>query len=55
MIFIGALSLIAGIVVLAWPAITLNALVWVTGLWLVFLGIVEVFGSFQLRKMAQTV
>lgn len=54
-IFIGALSLVAGIVVLAWPAITLNALVWVTGLWLVFLGIVEVVGSLQLRKLAQTV
>lgn len=52
-IFIGALSLVAGLVVLAWPAITLNALVWVTGLWLVLLGIVEVLGSFQLRKMAQ--
>ncbi len=52
-IFIGALSLVAGLVVLAWPAITLNALVWVTGLWLVLLGIVEVFGSFQLRKLAQ--
>ena len=52
-IFIGALSLVAGLVVLAWPAITLNALVWVTGLWLVFLGLVEVFGSFQLRKIAQ--
>jgi len=53
-IFIGAVSLIAGIVVLAWPAITLNALVWVTGLWLVFLGLVEVFASFQLRRMAAT-
>lgn len=55
MIFIGALSLIAGLVVLAWPAISLNALVWVTGLWLVFLGIVEVFASFQLRKLAESV
>jgi uncharacterized membrane protein HdeD (DUF308 family) len=54
-IFIGALSLVAGIVILAWPAITLNALVWVTGLWLVLLGIVEVVGSLQLRKLAQTV
>ena len=53
-IFIGALSLIAGLVVLAWPAITLNALVWVTGVWLVFLGIVEVFASFQVRKLAAT-
>lgn len=52
-IFIGALSLIAGLVVLAWPAITLEALVWVTGLWLVFLGIIEVIGSFQLRKLAE--
>ncbi len=54
-IFIGALSLIAGLVVLAWPAISLNALVWVTGLWLVFLGIVEIFASFQLRKLAESV
>lgn len=54
-IFIGALSLVAGLVVLAWPAITLNALVWVTGLWLVLLGIVEIAGSLQLRRIAQTV
>lgn len=53
-IFIGGLSLVAGVVVLAWPAITLNALVWVTGLWLVFLGIVEIAGSVQLRKLAKT-
>lgn len=54
-IFIGALSLVAGLVVLAWPAITLNALVWVTGLWLVLLGIVEVVSAFQLRGASQTV
>lgn len=54
-VFIGALSLVAGIVVLAWPAITLNALVWVTGLWLVFLGFIEIIGSVQLRKLAQSV
>jgi len=53
-IFIGALSLVAGIVVLSWPAITLNALVWVTGLWLVLLGVVEVIGSFQLRSLSKT-
>ncbi|MFL6182534.1 MAG: HdeD family acid-resistance protein [Actinomycetes bacterium] len=52
-IFIGLLSLLAGIVVLVWPAITLSALVWVSGLWLVALGIVEIIGSFQLRGMAR--
>jgi uncharacterized membrane protein HdeD (DUF308 family) len=52
-IFIGVLSLIAGIVVLAWPAITLAALVWVTGLWLVVLGLIEVIGSFQLKALAR--
>jgi uncharacterized membrane protein HdeD (DUF308 family) len=52
-IFLGALSLLAGIVVLLWPGITLGALVWVTGLWLVVLGIIEVIGSFQLRGMAK--
>ena len=54
-IFIGALSLLAGIVVLSWPAITLEVLVWVTGLWLVVLGIIEVIGSFQLRGMAREI
>lgn len=54
-IFIGALSLVAGLVVLAWPAITIGALVWVTGLWLVVLGIIEVLGSFQLKRLAQSV
>ncbi len=52
-IFIGFLSLLAGVVVLVWPAITLGALVWVAGLWLVVLGIVEIIGSFQLRGMAR--
>ena len=52
-IFIGVLSLLAGIVVLTWPAITLEALVWVTGLWLVVLGIIEIIGSFQLKGMAR--
>ena len=52
-IFIGVVSLLAGIVVLVWPAITLGALVWVAGLWLVVLGIIEVIGSFQLRGMAK--
>ena len=52
-IFIGFLSLLAGIVVLVWPAITLGALVWVAGLWLVVLGIVEIIGSFQLRGMSR--
>lgn len=52
-IFIGVLSLLAGVVVLLWPAITLGALVWVAGLWLVVLGVIEVAGSFQLRSMAK--
>jgi uncharacterized membrane protein HdeD (DUF308 family) len=52
-IFLGLLSLAAGLVVLVWPAITRGALVWVTGLWLVVLGIIEVIGSFQLRGMAR--
>jgi len=40
-------------VVLTWPAITLEALVWVTGLWLVVLGVIEIIGSFQLKSMAR--
>jgi uncharacterized membrane protein HdeD (DUF308 family) len=53
-IFMGVLSLVAGIVVLVWPDITLQALVWLVGLWLVVLGVIEVIGSFQLRKLART-
>jgi uncharacterized membrane protein HdeD (DUF308 family) len=50
---IGVVSALAGLVVLAWPAPSLNVLVWVTGIWLVVLGLFEVLAAFALRKVVQ--
>jgi uncharacterized membrane protein HdeD (DUF308 family) len=50
---LGVLSALAGVVVLVWPAPSLGVLVWVTGIWLVVLGIFELFAAFALRKVGQ--
>ncbi len=49
-ITIGVLSLIAGLVVLLWPQITLTALAWIGGLWMLLLGIVQIVAAFTLRS-----
>src|SRR5438552_2932691 len=51
----GVLGFIAGLIVLFWPAITALALVWVLGIWLVVYGLIAIFGSFQIRKLATAV
>jgi uncharacterized membrane protein HdeD (DUF308 family) len=51
-IFSGALSVIAGIVIFAWPIDSAFALALVLGVWLVLLGIVEIMGSFRIRQLA---
>lgn len=51
-ITIGVIGVLAGIVILVWPIETLSVLVWVTGIWLVVLGLFEVAGAFMLRKAA---
>jgi uncharacterized membrane protein HdeD (DUF308 family) len=48
-IILALLSIVAGIVVLAYPDITLLALAVVLGIWLVALGIIEIALAFQLR------
>lgn len=50
---LGVVSAVAGVVVLVWPEPSLTVLVWVTGLWLVVLGLFEVLAAFALRKVAQ--
>jgi uncharacterized membrane protein HdeD (DUF308 family) len=50
-IFGGLVSAIAGAVLLFWPGISLAALIWVTGIWLIVWGLVTVFASFQVRKL----
>ncbi|HEY8114080.1 MAG TPA: HdeD family acid-resistance protein [Actinomycetes bacterium] len=50
-IILALLSIVAGIVVLAYPDISLVALAIVLGIWLVALGIIEIALAFQLRSL----
>lgn len=49
-IFVGIVSLIAGIVVLAWPFGSLLTLTLVVGVWLVVIGGFEIVSSFAIRR-----
>lgn len=49
----GALSIIAGIVVLAYPGISLLTLAVVAGVWLLVLGVMELARAFQLRALGR--
>lgn len=49
-IFFGVISLIAGIVVMASPLESLGTLALVIGIWLVVVGVFEVFSAFAIRK-----
>lgn len=53
-IFIGVISLLAGIVVLASPLESIVTLALVVGVWFVVLGIFEIISSFGIRKASQT-
>lgn len=49
-IFLGALSIIAGIVVMAWPFGSIVMLAIVTGIWLIVIGITQVIWAISARK-----
>jgi uncharacterized membrane protein HdeD (DUF308 family) len=49
-IFMGLLSIAAGIVVLVYPAISLATLAIVLGFWLLVFGIMEIVAAFRLRQ-----
>lgn len=49
-IFFGVTSLIAGLVVLAWPFVSIVMLALVTGIMLVVIGIAQIFSSFGTRS-----
>jgi len=49
-IFFGIISLLAGIVMLAWPDLSLVTLLWVTGIWLVVIGVFEIISAFAIRS-----
>jgi uncharacterized membrane protein HdeD (DUF308 family) len=52
--FLGALSVIAGAVVLVWPWDSIVVLTLYAGVWLVVMGIVEIVWGFQMRKDSKT-
>ena len=47
LIFSGVLGIIAGIIVLTVPLDSLVVLVWITGIWLILMGIIEIVYSFN--------
>jgi len=51
LILAGALSILFGILLLAWPAAGILALVWLIGAYAILFGIVSVALSFRLRQM----
>ncbi len=54
-IFIGVITLIAGVVVLASPFESIATLTWVVGIWLVVIGVFEVVSAFGIRKAGKDV
>jgi uncharacterized membrane protein HdeD (DUF308 family) len=52
-IFMGLLSVVAGVVVLAYPGISLMTLAVVLGVWLLVFGVMEVGLAFRLRSIGQ--
>jgi uncharacterized membrane protein HdeD (DUF308 family) len=53
-IFMGLLSVVAGVVVLVYPAISLATLAVVLGFWLLVYGVMEIMLAFRLRSAGQT-
>ena len=50
---IGVLSVLAGLIVLIWPGLSLLSLSVVLGVWLVIFGVMEIVGSFRVRSVGQ--
>jgi uncharacterized membrane protein HdeD (DUF308 family) len=51
-VLMGALSAIAGIIVLAFPGLTLLGLAVILGIWLLAFGIMEMMAAFRIRSLA---
>jgi uncharacterized membrane protein HdeD (DUF308 family) len=50
-VVMGIIGFIVGIVVLVYPSMSLAALTWVLGLWLLVLGVLGIVGAFRARRM----
>ena len=46
-----AVSIVAGIIVVAWPAPTVTVIAWVAGIYLIVFGLMFCFGAFRLKKL----
>jgi uncharacterized membrane protein HdeD (DUF308 family) len=46
LVALGTLSVLVGVVALAWPDATLRVLAWLAGVWVVISGLVRIFGAF---------
>lgn len=51
MILIGVLGIIAGLIALIWPGLTVIALLTLLGVWAIFRGIIEIVAAVRLRKL----
>ena len=54
-IFMGVVTLIAGIIVMSYPISSLATLTLVVGIWLIILGVMEIVVSFGIRKAGSNV
>ena len=52
-IFLGIVSIIAGFIILEYPIASIATLALVVGIWLVILGVMEIFAAFRLRSAAK--
>lgn len=52
-IFFGIVSIVAGFIILEYPISSIATLALVVGIWLVVLGVMEIFAAFQLRSAAK--
>src|ERR1700743_2159758 len=53
-LFVGVISLLAGVVVIAYPFGSIITLAIVVGVWLVVIGVFEIVSSFGIRKASKT-
>lgn len=51
----GIIGLAAGVAILVWPSITLTVLVWIVGLTLILIGIMQIVSAFALRSLGAQV
>jgi uncharacterized membrane protein HdeD (DUF308 family) len=53
-VVMGVLSVLAGIIVLAYPGLSLYGLAIILGIWLLIFGVMEMAAAFRLRSVART-